>query len=222
MRWMRLVHRPPLEKGCQIPCGEFVFLSSDLYYLSASGLWTISILKAVFLKLGQRCKLREYVHFTDLRAMIVHKACAIHSQFSRNAFNPPAFVPAELKSASLPEIREHFYCSLHPHLSFCVYTSRRQSTLLLKESIVALAGHPSRGLSFEYLEFKEESVFWNFIWKQVILYLEQLFQRNSYGLFIKARLTCNVADVLTSFLPTVSQSEYILSSNKNTHSKHFP
>lgn len=30
-----------------------------------------------------------------------------------------------------------FYCSSHPHLSFCLYSIRRQSTLLMKESIVA-------------------------------------------------------------------------------------
>ena len=47
-------------------------------------------------------------------------------------------------------------------------------------SLTEPAGHTSWEPRFEYWELREGSVFWNLIWKQVILYSEQLLQRNSY------------------------------------------
>lgn len=134
-----------------------------LHYLAALGLWTASILKAIFLRLAKSANQDNIVHFADLRTMVVHKARTVHSQFSWNGFNPLALAQVKavrsrrvlVSMETKNECPTTLYCSTHPYLFFWMCAIRRRPTLLRKASIMTLAERTSRALSFEYLKPKK-------------------------------------------------------------------
>ena len=100
------------------------------------------------------------------------------------------------------------YHSIYPCSLFCICAIRRQPTLLRKENVVALTGHTSSVLRFQYPKLikglRSETSFesrsfciQNSFSKKIVL--------NSQS--TKAHLTCNVTEVFTSFLTTVSWSK---------------
>lgn len=136
-----------------------------LHYLAALGLWTASILKAIFLRLAKSANQDNIVHFADLRTMVVHKARTVPSQFSWNGFNPLALAQVKavrrrvlVSMETKNECPTTFYCSTHPYLFFWICAIRRRPTLLRKASIMTPAGRTSRALSFEYLKLKKKRV----------------------------------------------------------------